>query len=123
MLLCYMTIVRNGQTRNELCIVPDKVDPLAMPIVVRELFPTTAAVFRVGAEEAMTIAADEQDGQMVITALEPAAMYLTPNLAQYPGMRARRVKIVPIGESQIKTYFSKDRASSWEEWVANRERR
>lgn len=122
MFLCYMIVNRNNQSKAELCIVPDKVDPLASPILIRELFPTTSAVFRVGAEEAMTVSADEQDGQMVITALEPASVYLTPNLAAFPGMRARRIKIVPVGEG-VRTYYAKDRNSSWEEWVANRERK
>ena len=122
MLYCFMVVNRNGQFKSELCLVPDKPDPLAHPIVVRELFPTTSAVFRVGAEEVMTVSADEQDGQMVITALEPAAIYLTPNLAQFPGMRARRVKITPFGDGSVRTHFAKDRNSGWEEWVANRER-
>ena len=122
MFFCYMMVERNNVTKSELCVVPDKPDPLALPILVRELFPTTAAVFRVGAEEAMIVAPDEQDGQMVITALEPAAVYLTPNLAQFPGMRARRVKIVPFGDT-VRTFYSKDRQAPWEEWVANREKR
>lgn len=123
MLYCYMVVTRNGQTKSELCLVPDKMDILAAPILIRELFPTTAAVFRVGAEEVMTISADEQDGQMVVTAIEPSAIYLTPNLAQFPGMRARRIKVVPLGDGSVRTYFAKDRNSGWEEWVANRERK
>ncbi len=118
-----MPVNRNGQTKNELCVVPDKPDPLASPVVIRELFPTVAAVFRVGADEAMIVAADEHDGQMVITALEPSAVYLTPNLAQFPGMRARKVKIVPSADGSIRSYYAKDRNTPWEEWVPNRERK
>ena len=122
MFLCYMMVTRNDATKAELCVVPDKLDALSMPILIRDLFVTTAAVFRVGAEEAMVIGPDEQDGHMVITALEPAAVYLTPNLSAFPGMRVRRAKVVPSGSS-FRTFYAKDRNSGWEEWIANRERK
>ena len=121
MLYCYMPIQRNGETKHELCIVPDKPDPLSSPIVVDNLQPTNAAVFRVGAEEAMVVTYDEREQALFISALEPALVYLTPNLAAFPGMRARHLKIQKFGNGQYRTYYSKDKAR-WDEWTPSKER-
>ena len=119
MLLCYMVVERAGNFSHQLCLVPDKADSLSKPIIVDELTPTTAAVFRVGAEEVLTVSYDRED--LLLAGLEPAIIYLTPNLSAFPGMKAKYVKITRSSGGQHRTFYSKDK-NKWEEWVANRER-
>ena len=121
MLLCYMPIEEEGKVTNELALVPDKPDLLSRPVPIRSLFPTRAAVFRIGAEEALTIASESTNRQLILSALEPALIYLTPNLSQFPGFAAKHVKITISENSQIQTYHSRDR-NHWDEWVANKVR-
>ncbi|MFN8390227.1 MAG: hypothetical protein U0136_08065 [Bdellovibrionota bacterium] len=120
MLFCMMPIERNGQITHQLCLVPDKPDPLARAILVDELEPTDFAVFRVGQEEACNVTVDHS-GALIISAMEPAMVFLTPNLAAFPGMRARHVKVVRFGDRQYRTYYSKDK-ERWDEWTPNVER-
>ena len=115
-----MAIERNGEVFHDLCFVPDKPDNLSLPVRVDELEQTDAAVFRMGPEESM-IVTREPDGSKLITAREPALVYLTPNLSQYPGVRAKYVKILKTGEREWRTYFSKDKAR-WDEWTPSKER-
>jgi hypothetical protein len=119
MLYCFMAIEREGRVSHELCLVPDKVDPLAVPVKIDDLMPTDAAVFRIGQEEACTVT--NQGGELIISAWEPALVYLTPNLSAFPGIRAKHVKVVKTGEKSYRTYYSKDK-SRWEEWTPSRER-
>ncbi len=122
MFYCFMAIERNGQVTHELCIVPDKPDPLALPIRIDQLQPTHSAVFRVGQEEAMVVTVDERENAMIISALEPALVYLTPNLSAFPGMRARHLKITKTGPGQYRPFHSKDK-TRWEEWTPSIERK
>lgn len=121
MFLCFMAIERSGKVTHDLCLVPDKQDPLALPIRIEDLEPTDAAVFRVGENEAVVVTIDPSDGGSILAPCEPALIYLTPNLVQYPGMRAKFAKVVKIGERKYRTFFSKDK-SKWEEWVPSRPR-
>ncbi len=121
MFLCFMAISREGKVTHELCLVPDKPDPLAMPIKIDDLKPTEAAVFRVGQEEGLVVTRDHSDGAILLAPMKPSFIYLTPNLAQFPGMRADFVKIISLGEKQYRTYYSKDK-SRWDEWTPHRER-
>ena len=114
-----MAIEREGQISHELCLVPDKVDPLAVPIKVCELEPTHAAVFRVGTEESMTVV--EQDGALILSGVEPALFFLTPNLSAFPGMRAKHLKVTRSADGKFRTFYSKDKAK-WDEWTPSVER-
>ena len=55
---------------------------------------------------------------MIIEAIKPKGIYLSPNLAERPGVMVAKVKIVKLGPRQYKTYYYKDRAG-WEEFIAN----
>ena len=121
MLYCFMVIERNGVYSHELCIVPDKPDSLSLPIRIADLQPTHAAVFRVGSEEVMTVTFDERESAMHITPHEPALVYLTPNLAAFPGVRAKHLKIQKMGNNEYRTYYSKDK-QRWDEWTPSKER-
>ena len=121
MFLCFMALEREGKVTHELCLVPDKTDPLAMPIKIDDLKSTEGAVFRVGQDEALIVVRDHSDGAMVLIPYKPAFVYLTPNLAQYPGMKAEFVKIISSGDKHYRVYFSRDR-QRWDEWTPQRER-
>jgi len=120
MFLCFMAIEREGKVRHELCLVPDKPDPLSLPVRIEDLEPTDSAVFRIGESEAVVVSI-ETDGSTLLAPCDPALIYLTPNLVQYPGMRAKYAKVQKIGERRYRTFFSKDKAK-WEEWVPTRPR-
>ena len=119
MLLAYVPGFGQNGEQLELCLVADKADVLTRPILVGNLFPNPAGVIRVGPEEAAVINVDSQDGGMVISAMNPSAIYLTPNLPQTPGFKTRKVKVV-IENEQHRTFYEK--SGGWEEWIANKER-
>lgn len=122
MLLCYLPIKQGIEVALKLCIVPDKTDEISLPIEIDKLDLTSAAVVRVGADEACTVSEDETDNQLVISALVPARIFLTPNLPQYPGMNTQHIKIVKYNDGAIRTFYSRDKIK-WEEWIANQERK
>jgi hypothetical protein len=116
-----MPVEEAGRVVNELALVPDKSDALSRPVPIRTLFPTRAAVFRIGSEEALTVSSDSTSRQIIITGLEPALIYLTPNLSQFPGISAKHVKIMISETGEIQTFHSRDK-NHWEEWIANKVR-
>lgn len=119
MLLAFVCGFGDNQEQLDLCLIADKTDILSRPIRISNLFPNPAAVVRVGPEEAAAINIDQSDGGIVISALNPSAIYLTPNLPQTPGFKTRKVKIVMSSE-EYRTFYEK--SGGWEEWIANKER-
>jgi len=120
MLLCYASGLGAQRDETDLCIVPDKPDLLSVPIRVRDFQPTIAAFHRVGPEEGVTVSVDETDGGLIIAALNPGSIYLTPNLSQSPGFKVRKVKVFE-DNGQFRTLYERE-GKGWDEWIANRER-
>ena len=121
MLFAFMPIDRGGETRMRLCFTPDKPDILAKPILVDDLFPTNCAVIRVGQEEALVVSAESTESTIILNAIEPSYIFLTPNVAQFPGMRTRYLKVQRYSDGSYRAFYSKDKGK-WEDWVPNRER-
>ncbi len=123
MLLSYTIGFGDRHDELELCLVPDKPDLLAKPIPIHALFPSRAGVVRVGPDESLMVVIDS-DGALVVTAIMPASIYLTPNLPSSPGFRVKRIKFTrnagDAGE-EWQTFYDRDKGN-WEEWVANKER-
>lgn len=122
MLLSYLTRTnKDGVDYVDLCIIPDKPDLLTVPTSIFLLGETTAAVYRVGPEEAFITNIDS-DGGLIIQPMEPAGLYLTLNLAIRPGLRVKRIKLTRVGNSRdCKVQYERDRGG-WEDYVANRQR-
>lgn len=120
MMLGYVSGLGRYHDETDLCVIAEKVDSVTVPVRVRDLVPQTAAVYRIGPEEAVTVTYDEESGGKIIAAVASGVFYLTPNLIQSPGLRTRRVKIWLEGD-MYRTMYDRERGR-WEEWVANRER-
>ena len=118
MLLCYLPNRQNPDEAPTLFIVPDKAEPFAWPVKVRSLKEPFPAVCRVSGEETFIVTLDEDDGQMVIAAMEPTPFYLTANLNEKPGFRVRKVKITVDDKGKDRIYFARERGG-WEEWIAH----
>ncbi|MBP9839312.1 MAG: hypothetical protein KBC84_11465 [Proteobacteria bacterium] len=117
-----MTVQNQGQLSLELCLAPDKPDPLSFPTPINSLFTTTTALIRVGQDEACKVTYEEKDSCLIISAQEPAKIFLTPNLSQFPGFSSKHIKLAQQADGHFQTYHSRDR-SHWEPWVANQERK
>ncbi len=122
MLVCYMPIQKGDEIELKLCLVADKPDVFSLPVEIDKLDLTGAAVLRVGPDEACVVLQDPADNQMIISAMIPARIYLTPNLSQFPGINTQHLKVVKYDDGSYRTYFSRDKIK-WEEWVANQERK
>lgn len=119
----YLSFVSGlGLDRNEtdLCLIAEKPDMFSVPVRMRDLKPTRAAMHVVGPQEAVTVVYEPGEKALIITPLA-AGLFLTPNLPQSPGYRVRRVKVV-FEDNEYRTYFDRERGGGWEEWVANKER-
>ncbi len=121
MLLAFMPITRDGETRLRLCFTPDKPDVLSVPVLVDDLFPTNCAVVRIGAEESLVVSTDVRENSLLFNGIEPSSIYLTPNVAQNPGFKTKYLRIERHNQETYKVYHSRDK-SKWEDWVPNRER-
>lgn len=122
MLICYMPIRNGNETDLKLCLVADKPDELSLPVEIDKLDLTGAAVLRVGPEEACVVLQDPSDNQMIISAMIPARIYLTPNLSQFPGINTQHIKVIKYNDGTYRTYYSRDKVE-WVEWIANQERK
>ncbi len=104
-----------------LCFTPDKPDSITVPILLDDLFPTGCAVIRVGAEEALVVSSDSSESTIILNAIEPSSIFLTPNVAQFPGMKTKYLKVQRYADGSYRSFYSRDK-SKWEDWVPNRER-
>jgi len=120
MVLCFSSGLGPNRDESDLCIVPDKPDMLSVPVRIRDFRPTVAAFHRIGPEEGVNITFDQADGGLIIAALTPGSIYLTPNLAQAPGYRVKKIKIFEA-DGEYRTLFERE-GKGWEEWISNRER-
>jgi len=120
MILCFASGLGVNRDETDLCIVPDKPDLLSVPIRVRDFQPTVAAFHRVGPEEGVVVMMDPTDGGLVISALVPGSIYLTPNLMVAPGFKVRKIKIFEE-DGLYRTMYERE-GKGWEEWTANKER-
>lgn len=128
MILCFVAGLGTEKNEIDLCLVPEKPDSLAVPVRVRDLFPTVAGFQRIGPDEGVAVSNSTTDDGIVVAALPPGGIFLTPNLPNSPGFRVRRIKILlsfdePSGAPNYRTFYERDGKKEWEEWVANRERR
>jgi len=124
MVLCFVAGLGINKNEIDLCIMPDKPDILSVPVRIKDMKETFAAFQRIGPDEGVTVTIDPQDYGIIVAAMTPASIFLTPNLPQSPGYRARKVKIFiepgPNGNT-YRTLYERE-GKDWEEWVANRER-
>ncbi len=120
MVLCFVSGLGINKDEQDLCLMPDKPDILSVPVRVRELRETRAAFHRLGPDEGVNVTFDD-DGGVVIAAMVPGSVYLTPNLPQAPGFRARKVKIFLEDNGEFRTLYERE-GKGWEEWISNKER-
>ncbi len=102
----------------ELCLIPEKPDMLSRPVVVDYLFETKCAIYRLSPQEVFTIALDPKDNGLVIRAVKPTAVCITPNFADKPATKVTELKIIREGAKAYRILYIPDTSGdkAWREW-------
>lgn len=120
MLLAYVNFHQPAGDRLDLCIVPEKLDVFAAPIRVEALPLTTNAIVRVSSLEGIKVRLDDSDGGLIIAAVEPSKLFLTPSQPDLPGIEVGKFKIVLRSDSAHLVFFKPLMGSdTWKEWRPN----
>ena len=124
MLLSYVHCFGPQSEQPELCIVPDKPDQFSVPARVDTIGVTDAGVFRVGPAETFVAKVDPEDGGLIIEPVKPSKLFITPDLPEQPGVKARSIKILKNEEGRCKSYYLADRPDEkhWQEWDPTKKR-
>lgn len=123
MFLSYVTCGQLEAARPVLCIVPDKPDQFSSLIPVASLGETVCAYHRASALETFTVARDEADGGMVLQALTPSKLFITPDLHDKPGVAVALLKILETEKGVVVSYIQEgDPSATWKEWNPNKRR-
>lgn len=117
MIFGFVSGVATQGEAGELCIVADKASGYSIPVKVKTLRPTDAAVHLISNEEAVTVAIDANDQGMIISPVRPSMLYLTPNMPEKPGFKVDKVKVIPQANNTYRCFF--DRGRGWENWTPN----
>ncbi len=117
MLLAYIHLRNSASERQELCIIPDKLDALSFPVPVSAIDETRAAIYRVGPGETFLARKDPSERSITIEAIKPARVFLTLDRPDQPGFYVQRIKIVQ-GPDGVTTHYQREKAGevSWLKW-------
>lgn len=117
MQLAYLHCYGPNSDHPELCITADRPDMFSTPARVESFATTSAGVYRVGPQEALT-AWKDNDGAIIVRPLRACKLFLTPDLHDQPGIIARKLRIVRTGPGEYKTFYLQDRHAEgeWQEW-------
>ncbi len=117
MLLAYINHGGAQSASQELCIIPDKLDPLSVPVPVTSIKETTAAVYRVGPGETFIARREPSDNSLVLDSLKPAKIFLTQDRSDQPGFSVQRLKILQSKDGLVISYQrEKSSDTSWIKW-------
>ena len=120
MLLAYVNYHDPKSDRLSLCIVPERLDPLAFPVKVTALCATENAVIRLSALEGIKVKKDPADGGMIVEAVEPSKLFLTPSQADLPGIQVKNYKIINLADGSHEVYFKPLMGGeTWRAWNPN----
>lgn len=119
MLLAYVNYHDPKGDRLSLCIIPERLDPLALPVKVTALCTTENAVIRISALEGIKVKRD-MDGGFIIEAVEPSKLFLTPSQPDLPGIQVKNYKIINLAENNHEVYFKPLMGGeNWRPWNPN----
>ena len=124
MYLAYQHCFGTESTQPELCLIPDKPDNFSCVVRIESLRETDCALIRLSPEESIKVEIDRSDGGMVIQAVKPGKLYVTPNLPQNPGIHVRKSKVIKLADHTYEIWFQHDKETSgepeWTKWEPNR---
>ncbi len=119
MLLAYVIVPDSRSDVPRLCIVPEYSDLLARPIPVDVVVANPAAVYWVGPKEAFVVENQRDPNVKVLRSVPPAAIFLTPNSPNQPGIITAKIKLTKRPDGSYETQYSRDSGENWKPWVAN----
>jgi hypothetical protein len=119
MLLAYVVVPDSGSDIPQLCIVPEYSDLLARPIRIDVATAQSAAVYWVGPKEAFVVENQKDPNVKVIRPVPPAAIFLTPNSPNQPGVITAKIMVTKRPDGTYSTQYSRDSGDNWKPWVAN----
>jgi hypothetical protein len=102
---------------SELSIASDRPNSTSAPIPISLLKQTNAGLYFIGVEESFTVNVDDDNG-LIVSAVKPAKLYLTPNRPEKPGFSVTRVKIRLDNNSNEYVFYDRDKG--WEEFNPNK---
>jgi len=117
MILGYVSGVLPDNDKPQLCIVADRPSDYSVPIRVESLISTDCAIHLVSNFEGLLIESGELPQSVIISAVRPAKLYLSPNLPEKPGFSVDRVLIAASTSGSFNVRF--DRGRNWEDWRPN----
>lgn len=110
----FFVVGKDESERVELAIAPDKHIPGTGPIPVSKLKPTNTGYFFVGYEESIKVELD-QEGSMIIQAVKPSKLYLSPNRPEKPGFAVNKIA---VRKDHSLVFYDRDKG--WEEFLPNK---
>jgi len=114
MLLAYSTSLSQGNREAELVIIPIAVGTYSPPVLVSSLVESSHSVFFISPKEAIVI--ESKDDGLVITPVQPANFYLTPDTTERPGVQAGRVMISTDEAGTTNVSYSREKNGKWLAW-------
>jgi len=121
MILAYASFKSAGSIFSELCIIPTKLEPGGVPVVVDLMPESNCAVYYLGEGEAVTL--NVEGNAKIIAPVHPAILYLTPDSPTQPGVIAERVKVVPLGSKKYECSYQRKASKEWVPWNPTKELR
>lgn len=118
MLVGLITMKGAEDEKPELCIVPDKPSHLCEAVKVSRLTNTEFAVHLLSIEEGFTVEQNKHGSGILITAIKPAKLYLTPNRTDKPGFSVDVVKIIKELDNKYDVSFKRE-GREWTKWNPN----
>lgn len=117
MLFAYAYCYGSASERPELCLIPDKPDQFSVIVRVDSLIETAAAVIRLSPTEGIKV--KFEDSALVIEAVIPARIFITPSLPDRPGIIVKSVRVVRRDNSYVTYIKDETRDAQWKPFKPN----
>lgn len=119
MLFAYAYCFGSESERPELCLIPDKPDQFSVIVRVDSLIETKAAIIRLSPTEGIKVKYEPQESALLIEAVVPAKIYITPSQPDRPGVIVKSLKVVRKDDEFLSYFKDETRDSSWKLWKPN----
>ena len=120
MLIAYTNFLDPKSDTLELCIIPERLDPFAQPLRLAALMTTDNAIIRVSALEGIKVRRDSAENALLLEAVKPAKLFLTPSYPDLPGIEVKSLRILSASERSFTIFFQAPSGKQdWREWRPN----
>ncbi len=116
MLFGYVPVPVDGKDEIKLSFLPSYPDIMSRALRVDILRVSKSAVYFLSPLEAVYASWDSEHQSLVVQAVPPSVIYLTPDSSDKPGIMARKLRIKQLEDGDVAVEYARKFDEPWMAW-------